>query len=73
MTTGNDLLASSPVPVRPSPTFADADNVVELLGMFAGAASMCWSDIARAGVFESEQASALVDAAIERLIELGWA
>lgn len=54
------------------PTFADCDSVEELLGVFAGAASMCWEHPERAGRFESQEASAFVDAALERLIELGW-
>lgn len=58
---------------RPSPTlFADADNVTELLGLFAGAASMCWEHVDLAGEFDSQRASELVDAVVERLIELGW-
>jgi hypothetical protein len=57
----------------PTNTFADADTPRELLGMLAGAASVCWTDINQAGVFQSEQASAFVDAAMDRLIEMGWA
>jgi hypothetical protein len=53
--------------------FDSADTPGELLGMLAGAASVCWSNPAGAGVFQSEQAAALVDAAVGRLIELGWA
>ncbi len=53
--------------------FVDADNPEELLGLLAGAASMCWESPERAGVFQNERASALVDAARDRLIELGWA
>jgi hypothetical protein len=52
---------------------ADADNPAEVLGLLAGAASVCWTDLRKAGTFESAKAVALVDAALERLIELGWA
>jgi hypothetical protein len=53
--------------------FKDADTPAELLGLLAGAASMCWSDIENAGEFQSERASELLDAALDRLVELGWA
>lgn len=53
--------------------FADADNPTELLAQLAGAASVCWTNLSGAGVFDSEGASALVDAAVARLVELGWA
>lgn len=53
--------------------FADCDNIEELLGQFAGAASMCWENIDGAGSFQDGQASRFVDAARDRLIELGWA
>ena len=53
--------------------FDDADSPLELLQLFAGAASMCWEHVERAGVFESDEASKLADEAMERLIELGWA
>lgn len=37
------------------------------VGFIVGAASSCWSDLAGAGVFESERASALVDLLVERV------
>lgn len=52
--------------------FADAETPTELLGQLAGAASVCWENVGAAGVFDSERATALVDAALERLITLGW-
>lgn len=53
--------------------FAIADSPAELLALLAGAASVCWEHPEGAGVFDVAQANALVDAALERLIELGWA
>jgi len=52
--------------------FADAETPLELLGLLAGAASACWSDLDNAGVFQPDQATRLVNAAMERLMELGW-
>lgn len=58
---------------NPTPNpFADVDSPLELLGLLAGAASLCW-DPPPTGVFDAEQATQFVDAAMERLIELGWA
>jgi hypothetical protein len=57
---------------EPESLFAGADTPTELLGLLAGAASVCWSNPGGAGVFDSEQASSLIDAAVARLIELGW-
>jgi hypothetical protein len=54
-------------------TFSDADTPRELLGLLAGAASVCWEHVDQAGVFDSDRAVLLVDAAMERLIEMGWA
>ena len=53
--------------------FRDAETPIELLGQLAGAASVCWSNPSGAGVFDSEQATRFVDAALSRLVELGWA
>lgn len=50
--------------------YADADTVPALLGQLAGSASMCWSDIDRAGVFDDAQAVRFVDAAVARLNQL---
>lgn len=50
-------------------TFADAQSVSELLGLLAGATSMCWQP-RPTGVFDSETASAFVDGALNRLKEL---
>lgn len=54
-------------------SFKDCDNIEELLGVVVGAASMAWENPAGAGVFDTEWASAVVDAARDRLVELGWA
>lgn len=48
-------------------SFAEADTPKEVLGLLAGAASVCWN---KERVFESEKASKFVDDALERLIEL---
>jgi hypothetical protein len=56
-----------------SVNFNDADTPTELLEMFAGAASMCWENPSGAGVFDCALASEAIDAALARLIELGWA
>lgn len=52
--------------------FGDAESADELLALFAGAASVCWENPGGAGEFDSEGASVLVDAALDRLVELGW-
>ena len=36
-------------------------------GIIIGAASMCWDNMAGAGVFDSRRASALVDLLVERI------
>ena len=60
------------VPVYdPLHPFAEADTPTELLGLLAGAASVCWNP-PPTGEYDADRALALVDAAIERLIELGW-
>lgn len=53
--------------------FEDAESLEELLGLFAGAASMCWENPAGAGVFDSELASFFVDAALIKIVKIvGW-
>jgi hypothetical protein len=53
--------------------FADAETPVEVLQFLAGGASLCWSNPRGAGEFQPQWASDLVDEALERLIELGFA
>lgn len=53
-----------------SNVFDDCDSVKMLLGVFAGATSMCWESIEKAGIFDSTRASDLVDQAYNRLQEL---
>ncbi len=55
------------------PLFDECETPAELLGQLAGAASVCWTNIGEAGVFQSERAAEIVDAALDRLIALGWA
>ncbi len=50
--------------------FADVTSIRELLGQLTGAASMCWENVAKAGVFDSTRATALVDDALARIAEL---
>jgi hypothetical protein len=61
------------VPVdRASPVddlFAEAGDPSEILGLLAGAASMCWQP-RPTGEFDSSAASRFVDAALERLKEI---
>lgn len=52
--------------------FTDADTPREVLGILAGASSVCWNP-RPTGVFDSSEAEAFVDLALRRLIELGWA
>lgn len=56
-------------PTKPNP-FASCETIQETLGQLAGAASVCWENLDRAGVFQSEQASAFVDAAKSKIIDL---
>lgn len=51
--------------------FHDANNLDEVLGMLAGAASVCWENPDMAGVFDSEQVSRFVRHARIRLEQLG--
>lgn len=53
--------------------FSQADNVTELIYQLAGAASTCWVGGTGDRLFDSVGAVEVADAAIERLIELGWA
>jgi len=56
-------------PKRPN-GFLAAHTPQELLGMLAGAASVCWEKPERAGIFDSTRASALVDEALAQLHEI---
>jgi hypothetical protein len=53
--------------------FHDADSPDAVLYQLAGVASMCWADIHTmdVGVFQDQEAAAAVEAAKERLAELG--
>jgi hypothetical protein len=53
--------------------FDDAENVTELVHLIVGAGSMCWVGGTGAAEFDTEQALAVADDGINRLIELGWA
>lgn len=53
--------------------FSETDNVTELIYQLVGAASTCWVGGTGDHQFDSTQAVVVADAAIERLIELGWA
>jgi hypothetical protein len=50
--------------------FASATSIKEVLGMLAGASSMCWDNISEAGVFQPGLASSFVEAAHERIAEI---
>lgn len=50
--------------------FHDASSVEELLGLLAGAASICWEHPDRAGQFQSSTARAFVGMAQEKLVDL---
>lgn len=57
--------------------FADCETPREAVFQALGAASVCWEQIEKAGVFESTRAKAIGDALISRLSELfdmglGW-
>lgn len=45
-------------------------SIEQVLGILAGAASMCWETPSGAGVFQSEKASALVQQAHEHIKRL---
>jgi hypothetical protein len=44
----------------------------QIIGEAVGAASVCWSNPGGAGVFDSERASAIVDAVIDVLQRKLW-
>jgi ABC-type molybdenum transport system ATPase subunit/photorepair protein PhrA len=50
--------------------FADAETLFEVVGQVIGAGSMCWESVDKAGVFQSELASSLVEDAIARIREI---
>ena len=50
--------------------FADADNIKQVIGEAVGAGSVCWGNVQGAGVFQSEEASNIVDEALAKIIEL---
>lgn len=47
--------------------------VDQIVGEAIGAASMCWEHVERAGVFDSERASAIVDSLMAALRQKLWA
>lgn len=47
--------------------FDDVHDANELIGMAVGAGSMCWENVRAAGEFDSTRASAIADAAFQRL------
>lgn len=50
--------------------FDTAEDIESLLFQLAGAASVCWEDVGKAGVFESDRAKEYVEDALIRLAEL---
>ena len=58
-----------PIPANDN-TFEAAESVGQLLGMLAGAASMCWEPQPTTAVFDSTAASSLVSEALSRLKEM---
>lgn len=50
--------------------FSSAQNVTQLLGQLAGAASMCWANLDGAGEFDTTTANQLVEDAQARLRQL---
>lgn len=50
--------------------FADATTRRQVVGELAGAASMCWAHVERAGMYQPDAAVTLVDEAVTRLAEL---
>jgi hypothetical protein len=58
--------------------FADCENVNELIHQLVGAGSTCWVEQwdkveGKQRVFDTDEAKAVADDGIERLMELGWA
>jgi hypothetical protein len=51
-------------------TIAAAETVEEAIGLGMGAASSCWEDLSKAGVFQSEQAESILEATVARVNEL---
>ena len=49
---------------------AQASSVDEVVGLAIGAGSVCWEHPEFAGVFQSEQATAIIDTAVTRIREL---
>jgi hypothetical protein len=49
---------------------AEAPTVEEAIGLACGAVSVCWDDISYAGVFQSDRAKTILEAAIARVHEL---
>lgn len=51
--------------------FKDAETPESVIYQLAGAASVCWEHLDRAGTFQSEKAKEFCEATIERLEEFG--
>lgn len=51
-------------------TIGKAESVGEVLGLAVGAGSTCWENMEGTGLFQEQQASAVVRAAEERIKEL---
>lgn len=50
--------------------FSDAKTIQELIYQTVGAGSVCWSDVEKAGVFDTEKANATAIDSLKRLLEL---
>lgn len=57
----------------PPVSFAQAENVSDLIYMLVGAGSVCWVGGPGPAVFDDQAATAVAEGGIARLIELGWA
>lgn len=55
---------------RLSEALGHADTIEEVVGLAVGAGSMCWVDGNGNRVFDSTEASSVVDAAVARLKEM---
>lgn len=60
-----------PLPEESVNRFVQANDLESLIFMLAGATSMCWARVDRAGVFDPDKAKAFCEQALLRLGEIG--
>ena len=56
--------------VQPAPASSEVRGISQIIGECAGAVSVCWVDIAQAGVFDSTQAAKHVEDAVAEITAL---